>query len=217
MNVYEKNGKKIYYKVIVKKIKNTYFRPKQNHLLVTTNKHTKDSVIYNMIDVHFEKFHKEITRLAVKNKFTIWGNEFEIIINRKRLFSYAFVDNALIINSLLAETQAIHKVFYEEAKMAYDKIIVEMEQKLQQLYLKPVKINYRYLKSKYGSCNVRKNEITINLFLVRINPIFFKYVVCHEYAHLVVPNHQKAFYDTLNEFMINHKEIQKQLKKIAIY
>ena len=217
MLIYEKNGKVINYQVITKQIKNSYFRPKNGYLLVTTNKHTKEAIILSMIEDNFDKFYMEIQNLSSKHGFSLWGRELDVILNKKGSFSYEVNDESIIINSMQDYDRSIIRVLYEELKKEYSDYILNIYPLLKQLELAPVKIVYRYLKTKYGSCNIRKKEITINIFLGRIDKKFFRYVVCHEYAHLVVPNHQKAFYDVLNLFMINHKEIQKQLKKIAIY
>jgi predicted metal-dependent hydrolase len=41
-------------------------------------------------------------------------------------------------------------------------------------------------------------------------------VIYHEYAHAIVFNHSKDFYNLLGEFMPNHRLYQKDLKRIAI-
>ena len=46
--------------------------------------------------------------------------------------------------------------------------------------------------------------------------IYLEYVLYHEYAHKIVFNHSKDFYDILDSWMTGHKNIQKALKKMAI-
>lgn len=56
------------------------------------------------------------------------------------------------------------------------------------------------MKSKWGSCNVRTHVLTFNLYLRRWPDECIEYVVVHELAHLLVPNHSPAFYAVLDEF-----------------
>jgi len=82
--------------------------------------------------------------------------------------------------------------------------------------LRLIPIKLKYLKSKFGSYHRKNKEITLNTFLARLNPIYLSYVIYHEYAHAIVFNHSKDFYNLLGEFMPNHRVYQKDLKKIAI-
>jgi predicted metal-dependent hydrolase len=72
------------------------------------------------------------------------------------------------------------------------------------------------MKSKFGSYHRKNHEITINTILAKLDQSYLFYVLNHEYAHTKVFNHQKAFYHLLEEMHPNCKQIQKDLKKIAI-
>ena len=78
------------------------------------------------------------------------------------------------------------------------------------LTLKPTKV--KVLKSKFGSCQIIKKEITINAFL---DPMYLYYVLLHEYCHLIQANHSKAFYNLLDQVMPMHKI--KGFTKICYY
>ena len=82
------------------------------------------------------------------------------------------------------------------------------------LSLLPTKI--KYLRSKFGSYHKKNHEITLNSFLARLNPIYLEYVIYHEYAHVLIFNHSKDFYNLLDKLMPYHRLYQKDLKKIAI-
>ena len=115
-------------------------------------------------------------------------------------------------------------MFQRSEKMIYKKEMIKMVEVLRPKILttlelvgiKELPYQYKYLKSKYGSYHKRHLEITLNTFLATIDPLYLEYVIYHEYAHHKVFNHSKAFYDVLDEMMINHRLIQKRLKKMEI-
>ncbi|SCW26329.1 hypothetical protein SAMN02910456_00038 [Ruminococcaceae bacterium YRB3002] len=59
---------------------------------------------------------------------------------------------------------------------------------------KPVAIKFRTMKSRWGSCNPSKGIITFNYNLIEVPPECVRYVVVHEFSHLLVPNHSDRFY-----------------------
>jgi predicted metal-dependent hydrolase len=91
-------------------------------------------------------------------------------------------------------------------------IIKEYSKKLwfsyNKLYIKP-------LKSKWWSCSWI-NNISINLYLVHLPIKIIKYVIIHEVCHLKEKNHSKNFYNLVEWFCGDYKEIEKELKNIII-
>lgn len=61
------------------------------------------------------------------------------------------------------------------------------------------------LRSNWGSCNYRKKIINLNSELMKKNIKFIEYVVLHEIAHLVHPNHSKNFYNYIEIYMSDWK------------
>ena len=106
------------------------------------------------------------------------------------------------------------KLFYQQELMRkVDSLKGWLTESLKPVGLSPLPTKVKWLKSKYGSCHIRKHEITLNAFLAKLDVVYLKYVLLHEYAHIIVPNHQKPFYEVLDKLMPEHKSIQKALKK----
>lgn len=72
-------------------------------------------------------------------------------------------------------------------------------------------IYLRKMKTLWGSCSVRKNKVTFNQYLTKAKPECVEYVVLHELAHFIHPNHSKNFYDFLSIYMPDWKERKKVL------
>ncbi|MBS4785520.1 MAG: M48 family metallopeptidase [Clostridiales bacterium] len=69
----------------------------------------------------------------------------------------------------------------------------------------PGGISYRNMRSRYGSCNIRTGQITFSTRLVHLPREAAEYVVVHELAHLIVPNHSAAFYQAVAEALPDYR------------
>ena len=91
----------------------------------------------------------------------------------------------------------------------------EMEKLYQKIFKKygldQPHILVRKMKTLWGSCTPNKNKITLNEYLLKADIRCIQYVILHELAHLLYPNHSKEFYDFLTIHMPDWKERKKQL------
>lgn len=55
-------------------------------------------------------------------------------------------------------------------------------------------LSFRRMKSRWGSCRPQKGALTFNTRLAELPPECADYVVVHELAHFLQPNHSAAFY-----------------------
>ena len=85
------------------------------------------------------------------------------------------------------------------------------------------KYNFKYgrvfvknLRSRWGSCSA-KNNINLNLHLMRLPLELIVYVILHELAHTREKNHGAGFYSLLQRIMPNFQEFEKELKKRSIF
>ena len=63
-------------------------------------------------------------------------------------------------------------------------------------------------KKRLGSCSIKGN-ICYSLYLLLYPDTAIDYVVVHELAHLVEPNHSKRFYDVIEQFLPDWEERRK--------
>lgn len=66
-------------------------------------------------------------------------------------------------------------------------------------------VKIRDMKSRWGSCTPTKNSITLNRKLIHYPFEFIEYVVLHEFVHFIQPNHSKAFYNIIENYMPDYK------------
>lgn len=73
-------------------------------------------------------------------------------------------------------------------------------------------IKIKHMKSMWGNCNFVKRTISFNLYLSKASLECIDYVITHELAHLIHPNHSKEFHNLMTTLMPDWK-IRKNLLK----
>lgn len=82
-----------------------------------------------------------------------------------------------------------------------------------------VKVSNYYLqcmKTKWGSCNVKKRNIRLNTELVKKPKDLLEYVIVHEMAHLIEANHSDRFTALLDQHYPNWREARAELNALPL-
>ncbi|KAF3981586.1 MAG: M48 family metallopeptidase [Methylococcales symbiont of Hymedesmia sp. n. MRB-2018] len=73
-------------------------------------------------------------------------------------------------------------------------------------------VRIRKMQTRWGSCNPAKSYINLNSELIKAPTKCIEYVVLHELAHLIYPNHSKNFYNYLSVHIPNWQKIKNILE-----
>ncbi len=73
------------------------------------------------------------------------------------------------------------------------------------------------MKTRWGTCNIPKRRIWLNLELAKKSATCLEYVVVHEMTHLLERNHNAQFKRLLDEFLPAWREIEKDLNATPTY
>ena len=73
----------------------------------------------------------------------------------------------------------------------------------------------RNQKTRWGSCSL-KNNINLNLKLVRLPERLTDYIIIHELVHTRIKSHNKKFYAELERIVYDRKPLDKELKKYGV-
>lgn len=84
---------------------------------------------------------------------------------------------------------------------------------------KPLGVKYplvkiRDMKSRWGSCQPQKGIITLNGKMIAAPREAIEYVVLHEFAHFIHPNHSKDFYGLVEQLMPDWKARKAMLQGV---
>lgn len=124
---------------------------------------------------------------------TVISNIFENSDEKKKVMEKWYFENA-------------QKVFVN----AIQKWLEILDESIEKLSIKP-------MKSRWGSCNYVKRYINLNTELIKRTQFEIEYVVLHELTHLKYPNHGKAFYRYIENYMPNYKMAEKMLNAKHYY
>ena len=73
-------------------------------------------------------------------------------------------------------------------------------------------LKIRKMKTRWGVCNRKNNNVTLNSELIKYGYDQIDYVITHELSHFVHFNHSKDFWMTVSKYCPNYKKIRKSLK-----
>lgn len=70
----------------------------------------------------------------------------------------------------------------------------------------------RKMKTRWGSCNIQKGRICINLSLALKEEKYLEYIIVHEMIHLKERYHNKRFYSFMDKYLPNWRILKKELR-----
>lgn len=73
-------------------------------------------------------------------------------------------------------------------------------------------LRLRYMTSRWGSCMPIKEIITMNTRLLLGPTEFAHYVMVHEFAHFIEPNHSLRFYKVMSDVLPNWEQVKAEMK-----
>lgn len=200
------------YEVIItkKNNKNTYIRVKENlKIYVTTSRFTTKFSIKNLLDNNEDAIKKMINSQIKKNKkndyFNYLGNSYEVFIDD--VDEIKFLDDAIFVES----KQYLDKWLKKEIKKIFKERLDYNYNRYEEKIPYP-KLKIRTMKTRWGVCNIRDNSVTLNTKLIEYDIEKLDYVIIHELSHFIHFNHSKAFWNQVEKYTPNYKQIRKDLK-----
>lgn len=207
--VVEYNNKNYEVEVIRKNNKNIYIRVKNSKVIITCNYFTTEKYIKKIIKDNYTSIIKMIdkdnSRQEKKEKFYLFGKVYDIVygfneIDIKDNKIYAL--NKTKLDKYLNEY--IKKVFKERLNYWYN---------LYQEDIPVPNLKIRKMTTRWGVCNLKNKNITLNYELSKYDMECLDYVIIHELSHFIYPNHSKNFWNQVNKYCSNYKSIRKKLKE----
>lgn len=125
-----------------------------------------------------------------------------------------FLDLQIRPNATVEQRQSIINEWYRaELKQLIQPIIDKWETKMN------VSVDYwqvKQMKTKWGTCNIEKKRIWINLELAKKPIRCLEYIVVHEMVHLLERHHNDKFLYYINSFLPNWKELKNELNTMPV-
>ena len=204
----EIDGKYYDVDIIKKNNKNTYVRVKNGRIVVTTNYLTSKNSIIKLImdnkDSIISMIDKDSKRMDKNENFYYFGKKYDVI--------YGFRDIDISDDKI-----------YVYDKKSLDKYI---SKNIVDIYLE--RLNYWYnmfeedipvpnlkirkMTSRWGVCNIKNHNVTLNYQLSKYDICCLDYVIVHELSHFIHPNHSRDFWNLVSKYYPRYKECRRMLK-----
>ena len=207
--MYELDDKKLDVIIIKKNNKNTYIRIKNGKIYVTTNYFATKVYIKKLLDKNKDYLRKMIDndngKEELNSNFYYLGNKYDIIIVPSLDIDITddkiFVKSEDYLNKWLKKQTEI--IFKNRLNFIYNLF----EEKIPYPNLK-----IRKMKTRWGVCNRKNNNVTLNSELIKYGYAQIDYVIIHELSHFVHFNHSHDFWLLVSKYCNNYKNIRKSLR-----
>ena len=209
----ELNNKTYPIEIIYKNNKNMYLRIKDDlKVVITAPKRTPERVITSFISNNIDYIikiiiQKEQIKTKKQDKLEYLGNLYDICrINEKNIYigdTKAFVGTKVNLDTW----------YKKKSKEVFETYYNNCFEQFKESKIKP-DLKIRKMKSKWGVCNITNKTITLNQELIKLDSKYLEYVIYHELCHLKHPNHSKDFWNLVEVYIPNYKQIRKEMKNV---
>ena len=212
--IFTYNGKDYNVIIIKKNNKNTYIRIKEDYIQVTTSRFTTKSSIKKLLEENKKTIIKMIEKQEKlkenKKNFSYLGIPYKIVLEERK--DTIIDEEKRIIITKNKET--LEKYLKKKAETIYKEHLLYYYSIFKENIPNPT-LKIRKMTSRWGVCNTKKHIITLNLELIHYNTECLDYVIVHELSHLIEGNHSRAFWQIVEKYYPNYKEIRKKLRNIC--
>ncbi len=168
---------------------------KQQVKMLSQKREAKKDYVNN--EEHYflgEKYLLEVVQTSKKPSVEVIDRQ--IILNVKANFTQLQIKNLL------------QKWYRSELTKISWQLIAKWEKTMN---LQIAELQIRQMKTRWGSCHIRKKKITLNLELAKKPLHCLEYVVVHEMVHLFEKKHNDRFKNYMTHYLPNWKVCKKQL------
>lgn len=207
MNNYIYNSKTYPIEIIRKNNKNTYIRVRDEKIIVTTNYLTSTKKIEQLINNNKDFINKALSKNINKKEdssFKLFGQSYDII--------YGFPSTEIEENKIYTKDEkTLNKFLSKYITSIYEERLNYWYSTFEEKIPTP-NLKIRKMTSRWGVCNIKNKNVTLNLELSKYKEEALDYVIVHELSHFIQPNHSKDFWLLVSKYYPNYKEVRKYLK-----
>ena len=195
--------------IIKKNNRNTYIRVKNGKIIVTTNYLASTGSIKKLIYDNEASIKKMINTDSKKqdkiDNFYYFGKVYDIV--------YGFNDIEFSDGKIYAPNkEKLDKYILKDIKSIYqDRLDYWYNVFEEDIPVPNLKI--RKMTSRWGVCNIKNHNVTLNYELSKYDISCLDYVIVHELSHFIHHNHSRNFWLLVSKYYPKYKECKKMLKE----
>lgn len=195
--------------------KRIYLRVKNGQLYITTPTKLTAFSISQMIKANFNSIIKSMNESTkIEDKIHYLGESYHLILRESKTNTVYIDGDSFIIET--TNTAIASKLVDSFYITTLKKIVKTYENYILSQFniTEPVTFSYKNVKGYYGECFPKKRKIILSTKLAKYDPKYILSVIYHEFAHFKYQNHQKEFYDYLEEVYPNYRKVQHAMRSI---
>ena len=224
-------GIPIEYELTIKKVKNLNVRiNEEGKIFVSANKNISNEQINSFLESKAEWI---IQKMAELERYNAQKPDNEIYTGKRLYFlgkAYSAVveegnrnfvektDDTIIITVLSGyDSEKIKKAYKKwlisQCEVIFKTVVDNVYSLVREENIPLPEIHIRNMKTRWGSCKVSSDLITLNMQLIKTDIKCIEQVALHELIHFIVPNHSQNFYYYLNKYMPDWKERKQAMEE----
>lgn len=218
-----------------KQQKNMYLKLKDNKIIVSAPFFVRQEIIENFVRNNLEKLITKITdhnlhHELMISKVAFFPESFIYFLDKKlpMMIKYQkqtkffisednfFIYSPLSLNNESEQILLLKKINTFLKKMAQPLFLERLAYWQNEMKLKVATLDVRIMKSKWGVCFPNIQKITLNAKLIHFSYQVIDYVIIHELAHLLYPDHGKKFWNLVAQYCQEYKSCKNILKYSSV-
>ncbi|KPM17629.1 metal-dependent hydrolase [Citromicrobium sp. JL31] len=149
----------------------------------------------------------------------LWGRRYllRIVEGASRSYvarSHRHIELGIPAGTDLEKRRAMLDGWYREELRGAAAALIDRQQ--QQLGVKVRRFFIQRMKTKWGGSSPQRGTIRLNLELAKKDIECLDYVILHELAHFIVPDHSEGFITLLDQHMPNWRQVKKHLNDLPL-
>lgn len=150
----------------------------------------------------------------LKKQVTLLGKAYPLFIGEGRP-NVTFLESGITVMAPAGGAEEVFRSFWRKQALSYLQLEVLRQQQALGLD-RQITVQVRKMKARWGSCHVKEGKVLFSegLFMAPLAAV--SYVVLHELVHFYHPDHQKGFYQCLEQIMPDWKKARALLKEYAL-
>jgi predicted metal-dependent hydrolase len=199
-----------------KKIKHVYLRVKSpdGKVLVSAPKHLKTGDVRDFVIARLGWIRKQADSIQARENTAsceflegethyVWGKQYFLTLREKEQAPSVMLEHENMVLTIRSgadqdKRRAVVEKWHRDqvGKAAPD--LIRKWEKIMGVEVE--KLFVRRMKTRWGSCNIRKRTIRLNTSLATKPMECLEYIVVHELAHLLEPSHNGRFKGLMDKF-----------------
>lgn len=153
-----------------------------------------------------QHLHEPVLPLEPGSQVSVWGVPLTLYRLEGELEVYQEEDLLLVRTKTPEGVESAWREFCkQECRKKAEAFLPNVMKDFEDVLLFPVELRYRRMTSRWGSCNTKTRQITLNTRLAEYPETALLAVLYHEVTHLLCPDHSKRFYGELLKRCPNYR------------